>query len=64
MHLTVRRHIARWKPIIDTTVWMTDSEVEANYGHNSTDDREDVEASYGHNSTNDRERGGSQLWTQ
>ena len=34
---------------MDTTVWMIDSEVEANYGNNSMDDRE---------------RGGSQLWIQ
>ena len=48
---------------MDTTLRMTEREVEASYGHNSTDDRE-VEASYGHNSKDGRERGGSQLWTQ
>ena len=59
---------------MDTTVRMTESEVEASYGHNNMDDRErsgsqdttvrmaesEVEASYGHSSTSGRERGGSQ----
>ena len=40
---------ARWKSVMETTVRMTESEVEANYGNNSTDGSE---------------RGGSQLWTQ
>ena len=49
---------------METTELMAESDVETSYALNSTKTYSQVEANYGHNSMDDRQRGGSQLWTQ